>query len=95
MQFIVIGRDGKDPSKRQAQRPAHLEGAKKLKEDGNLLFATALIENGQMKGSVMIMEFSSREAFEAWRTTEPYVVGGVWENVEISECAVAPMFAKS
>lgn len=94
MQFIVIGRDGSDPSKRQAQRPAHLEGAKKLKEDGHLLYAAALVENGQMKGSVMVMEFASREALEAWRKTEPYVTGGVWETVEISECAVAPMFAK-
>lgn len=94
MQYIVIGRDGKDPSKRQAQRPAHLEGAKKLKEEGRLLYAAAFMEAGQMKGSMMVMEFLTREELESWKRQEPYITGQVWETVEISECAVAPMFAK-
>ncbi|MFY0601161.1 MAG: hypothetical protein JXR03_15900 [Cyclobacteriaceae bacterium] len=93
MNYLVIGRDGKDASeRRQAQRQAHLDGATKLKEEGKLLYAVAIIEEGKMVGSVMVFDFNSPEEFETWRKNEPYVTGNVWETVEISECAVPPGF---
>lgn len=94
MQYLVIGRDGNDPAKRQAQRAAHLEGAKELKEKGKLLYAAAILEDGQMKGSMMVFDFASEHELAEWKQSEPYITGGVWETVEVTACAVAPLFAK-
>ena len=94
MNYVVIGRDheSKGPERRQEHRAAHLEGAKKLKEEGKLLYAVALVEGGQMKGSVMVFDFPTKEEFMDWKAHEPYITGGVWDSVEVSECAVAPIF---
>ncbi|RED99751.1 YciI family protein [Marinoscillum furvescens] len=94
MQYLVIGRDHatEGPQRRKEQRAAHLEGAKKLKEEGKLLYAVAMIEEGQMKGSVMVMDFDTPAELEAWKAEEPYITGGVWDQIEITECAVAPIF---
>lgn len=94
MNYIVIGRDHADGfERRQEQRAAHLDGARKLKEEGKLLYAVALIEDGKMKGSVMIFNFPSKAEFDEWKKNEPYITGNVWDRVEVSECAVPPLFS--
>lgn len=94
MQYLVIGRDFKDGAeRRQQQRTAHLEGAKKMKEEGNLLYAVAIIEEGKMVGSVMVFNFETEAEFNGWKKNEPYVTGKVWETVEVSRCAVPPLFS--
>lgn len=94
MHYLVIGRDYADGlEKRQQQRAAHLQGAKKLKEEGKLLYAVAIIEKGQMKGSVMVMNFATQAEFDGWKASEPYITGDVWEKVEVTECAIPPLFA--
>jgi hypothetical protein len=93
MQYLIIGRDHPNGFEtRQKHRTAHLEGAKKLKEEGKLLYAVAMIENGKMVGSVMIMDFASLDELEEWKGTEPYITGGVWKDIEITECAIPPLF---
>jgi uncharacterized protein YciI len=58
-----------------------------------LLFAAALLdEDGQMVGSVLMMDFTSREALDRWLSVEPYVTGKVWEKIEIKPCQIPPMF---
>ena len=95
MHSLVIGRDGKDAApRRQEQRPAHLEGVTKMKEEGKILYAVAMIEQGKMVGSVMVMNFASEAELEAWKSSEPYIAGNVWESVEITECAIPPLFIK-
>lgn len=94
MQFIVTGYDGNDEKaldRRLAAREQHLKLATEMFEKGNLLYATALLnEEGKMIGSTMICEFSSREDLDKWLEKEPYVLGKVWENIEIKNCQVAP-----
>ncbi len=96
MQFIVSGYDGKDAGamgRRMAVREAHLQLAKYMKEEGKLLFAAALLdEDGQMVGSVLMMDFTSREALDRWLSVEPYVTGKVWEKIEVKSCQIPPMF---
>ena len=36
-----------------------------------------------MVGSVLIVEFESRADVDAWIANDPYVTGGVWEQVEV------------
>lgn len=97
MQFVVTGHDGADAGalqRRLAAREAHLSGADVLKRDGKLLYAAALLgDAGKMVGSVMICDFPSRKELDAWLEAEPYVVGKVWERVEVRPCKVGPSFA--
>lgn len=93
MHYLVIGRDGKDAAqRRQDNRPAHLEGVKQMKADGKILYAVAMIDQGKMVGSVMVMSFSTVEELEEWKANEPYITGNVWEQIEITECAIPPLF---
>ena len=54
------------------------------KVNGRILCAGGLLdEEGHMKGSVLIMEFGSREDLDQYLNTEPYIIENVWEKVEI------------
>lgn len=97
MQFLVLGYDGKDEQaaeRRAAARPEHLALAEKMKGEGKLLYAAAILDDGgAMSGSMMVCEFESRKQVDEWFEHEPYVVGKVWHNIEVSDCKVAPIFA--
>ena len=82
MQFIVTGYDGNDDKaleRRMNAREAHLN---------------MVDESGNMKGSMMVVEFASREQLDAWLKVEPYIINNVWQRVEIVECKVAAAFVK-
>jgi uncharacterized protein YciI len=84
---IVIARDGTDPEakdRRAAVRPIHLERIAPLVEAGNILVGGAILDDqGDMVGSVLLTDFESRGAFDAWIDTDPYVTGGVWVDIEV------------
>ncbi len=96
MTYVIIARDGSDSdalARRLAARDAHLSRGEKMKKEGKALFAAALLEGGEnMNGSVYVVDFSSREELNKWLEKEPYVVGKVWENIEIIPCKVPPAF---
>jgi hypothetical protein len=93
MNYLVIARDQKDAFERRlAQRDAHLAGATQLKEEGKLIYAVAMIEEGKMVGSVMVFHFHTEQEFNDWKANEPYITGDVWGEIEITECAVPPLF---
>lgn len=96
MQFVVTGYDGDDEKaleRRLHKREEHLKGAEKMKAQGNLLFATALLDDSEkMVGSILVVDFVSREKVDEWLKTEPYVTGQVWMKTEVRPCRVAPMF---
>lgn len=83
MQFIIKAYDGADVlDKRLAVRARHLEGMKALGKQ--VICAGGLLdEEGKMKGSALVMEFSDRAAMDAYLKDEPYVTEGVWENIEV------------
>ncbi len=93
MTYLVIGKDHSDAAdRRQQNREAHLAGGKKLRDEGKLLYAVAMMKNDQMVGSVMVMNFDSETELEEWKALEPYITGNVWGSVEITEAAVPPLF---
>jgi len=87
VQFIVTARDGGDaeaPARRAAARPAHLERAQRLKAEGHMLVGGAILDEvGGMIGSVMLVDFPSRDALDAWLASDPYTTGDVWRAVEV------------
>lgn len=92
-QYVIIARDGDDAEaleRRLQARPGHLAGAAGLKEKGNFVVGGAILnEEGQMCGSVMIVQFDSEEDFRHWYDNEPYILQGVWKDIEVKPFRVA------
>jgi uncharacterized protein len=96
MQWLIIARDGQDPQapgRRQAARPAHLENAARLQAQGHLLVGGALTDDhGNMIGSAAIAQFATRAELDRWLATDPYVTGGVWQDIQVLPYRVAPHY---
>lgn len=86
-QWLVIAKDGSDPEapgRRQAARPAHLEGIAPMVERGEIIAGGALLDDeGRMVGSAVMCEFPDRAGLDAWLARDPYVTGGVWQEIEV------------
>lgn len=96
MQFIITAHDYADGlSRRQAARESHLAALKKLKAEGRILYAAAMVnEAGDMVGSTMICDFSDRAALDAYLAAEPYVTQKVWDKITVTACRVPPIFTE-
>lgn len=96
MQFIIIAHDYKDGLERRLRvREKHVQLGDKLVLAGKALYGVALLDKkGDMRGSVYVMEFPSREELDAWLQEEPYVKEKVWEKIEVIPCKVGPSFTK-
>jgi len=96
MQWLIIARDGTDadaPARRRAARTAHLENAARLQANGHLLVGGALTdEAGDMIGSAAVAQFATRAELDRWLKTDPYVTGGVWQDIEVLPYRVAPHY---
>lgn len=86
-QYIIYARDGKDEQaldRRMEARPFHFQKASALKAQGHFITGGAMLnEQGQMCGSMMLVQFESREQLQQWLDTEPYITAGVWQQVEV------------
>ncbi|RXJ99685.1 hypothetical protein CRU98_06565 [Arcobacter sp. CECT 8986] len=83
MQYLVIAYDNENAlDKRLEVRDAHVEGAKKLMNEGKIINAGALIEEDQMVGSTLFVDFENDDELNEWLENEPYVVNGVWNMEE-------------
>jgi len=83
MQFMIKAYDGEGMlAKRMEVRPRHLEGMNRLGR--HIVCAGGLLDaEGKMKGSVLILDFPDRAAFDAYLENEPYVTEHVWDKVEV------------
>ena len=83
MQFLVKAYDGEGMlDKRMEVRPRHLEGMKALGKQ--IICAGGLLDDsGKMKGSVLIVDFSDRNALNDYLEHETYVIEGVWQKIEV------------
>lgn len=92
-QYLVTGYDYTDAEalqRRMNVRPHHLDGAKALKQSGNYVLGGALLnDQGNMIGSVMILQFETEEGLEAWEKSEPYIIQKIWESVDVKPFKVA------
>lgn len=85
--FVIIGHDvAHSGTQRQLTRAEHLARLHRLDSEQRLLIAGPTpIAHGQseMSGSVVIAEFESLTAAQAWADDEPYLRDGVYSHVEI------------
>ncbi|MDW4574443.1 YciI family protein [Microbacterium sp. M3] len=87
LEYLVTAFDGTDEGaldRRLAVRDAHLAGAQRLAERGELLSGGAILDDeGRMIGSSMHVVFADQAAFDAWYAAEPYITGDVWRDITV------------
>jgi uncharacterized protein YciI len=83
MQYLIIAYDNDNAlDKRLEVRDAHVAGAKKLMAEGKIIDAGALIEEDQMVGSTLFVDFETEDELNDWIDNEPYVTNKVWNMDE-------------
>lgn len=92
--FAMIARDRPDGlDARKQHRPAHLEHMARLDAEGRLRYGGPLLtEQGEMGGSLVILEAESLEAAKNAYSEDPYVVHGVFESYDVIE--TKPIFPR-
>lgn len=91
MLYVIIGEDRPGTlDQRMLARPAHVERLQALQADGRLILAgpCPAIDSPDpgpagFSGSVIVAEFASLAAAQAWADADPYVAAGVYEKVTI------------
>lgn len=91
MLYVITGKDGPHGFEiRRRVRPAHLERARALVDEGRMMIAgpCPAIDSPDpgpagFTGSVIIAEFPSLDEAKAWAAADPYVTEGVFESYEV------------
>jgi uncharacterized protein len=87
MQFLVTLYDGTDteaPSRRQAARPAHLDGLTGNVAAGKLVFGGPIFDDTQRTiGSFLLADCADRAELDALIANDPHTRANVWQRVEV------------
>lgn len=91
MLYAIIASDvANSLEKRLAARPAHIERLQQLKAQGRVVLAGPhpVIDSndpGQagFSGSLIVAEFDSLSAAQAWADADPYIAAGVYDQVVV------------
>ncbi|MEN5141472.1 YciI family protein [Pseudomonas juntendi] len=91
MLYAIIASDvANSLDKRLAARPAHIERLQQLKAEGRVVLAgphPAIDSNDPgeagFSGSLIVAEFDSLAAAQAWADTDPYIAAGVYDKVVV------------
>lgn len=91
MLYVITGQDRPDSlAARLAARPAHLARLKALQDEGRMLVAgpCPAIDSPDpgpagFSGSLIVAEFASLDAAQAWADADPYVAAGVYASVVV------------
>lgn len=91
MLYAIVGEDQEDSlAARLAARPAHLERLQALQNAGRLILAGPYpaIDSADpgpagFTGSLIVAEFASLDAAQAWADADPYVAAGVYARVTV------------
>lgn len=93
MQYLVIAYDSTEPGaqeRRLAVRQEHLAAAAKTVAAGQMLIGGAILDDAQqMIGSMTVVSFETRQAFDHWLQNVPYMKAGIWKQVEVHPYLVA------
>ncbi len=91
MLYAIIAQDiEKSLEKRRSVRPEHLARLEQLKHEGRLLLAGPhpAIDSEDpgdagFTGSLIVAEFESLSAAQAWADADPYVTAGIFAQVTV------------
>jgi uncharacterized protein YciI len=92
---VIVALDGTDEgavARRAAVREAHLARVLPAAADGTLAMGGAILdEAGMMHGSIAVTRHPTDEAARAWLAEDPYMTGGVWQEVTLHGTRFAPL----
>lgn len=95
MHYVVTATDYTDSealNRRIAHREAHLASLKIMTAEGSFLSGGAILDaEGKMVGSSAHVAFDSRAGLDNWLKHDPYVVGKVWDQIDIRELRLFPV----
>ena len=84
---MVLAWDHKGPvgvERRDAARAAHSESIRALWEEGHVVLGAGIRDDeGAITGSLVIVEYPSRDDVDRYLESEPFVSQSVWERVEV------------
>jgi hypothetical protein len=91
MLYAIISQDVEDSLEKRLQaRPAHLERLNTMQNEGRLILAGPhpAIDSEDpgpagFTGSLVVAEFSSLDAAQAWADADPYIAAGVYAQVTV------------
>ncbi|MBW8306823.1 MAG: YciI family protein [Thiobacillus sp.] len=91
MLYAIVGQDVSDSlNLRLAARPAHLDRLHALQQAGRLLLAGPFPNidgndpgSAGFSGSLIVAEFDTLAAAQAWADADPYVTAGVYADVSV------------
>ena len=91
MLYAIIATDvANSLEKRLAARPEHLERLQRIKAEGRVVLAGPLpaVDSNDpgaagFTGSLIVAEFDSLAAAQAWAEADPYFAAGVYANVVV------------
>ncbi|UFH53075.1 YciI family protein [Spirosoma sp. KNUC1025] len=87
MRYVIHAYDYKDADaldRRMRARPDHFDYVRLLKQKGQFILGGALLSpDGKMIGSMLLLEMESQEHLQHYLQTDPYIVQGVWEKVDV------------
>lgn len=92
-QFLILADDYKDPdalSRRLSVRETHLQRMREERINGNFIIGGAkLNDQGNMHGSMLVVQLENEDAVKKWVEEDPYVTGKVWEKIEVFPFRIA------
>lgn len=91
MLYVIVGEDRPNSlTDRLEARPAHVERLKALQDEGRMILAgpCPAIDSPDpgpagFSGSLIVAEFASLPAAQAWADADPYVAAGVYAKVTV------------
>ncbi|MGQ0658096.1 MAG: YciI family protein [Chromatiales bacterium] len=91
MFYVIIGEDNENSLEKRVQvRLRHLDRLNQLKDQGRMLLAGPFpaIDSPDpgpagFTGSMIVAEFESLAAAEAWANADPYLESGVYKRVTV------------
>jgi uncharacterized protein len=86
-QFLITLYDGTDAEaglRRQAARPAHLDGLTGNVAAGKLVFGGPILDDAQKPiGSFLLADCADRAELDAMIANDPYTKAKVWQRVDV------------
>jgi hypothetical protein len=89
--FDTPGEDGL--ARRDGARPSHGASIRQLWEDGRVVLGAGILDDaGVIRGSLVVVDYPSRQDVDAYLATEPFVTEGVWERIEVHQLFVPDFY---
>jgi len=92
-QFLILAEDYTDKdalNRRMAIRETHLQRMREEKKEGRFIIGGAKFnDDGNMYGSMLIVNLDNEEAVKEWVNIDPYFTAKVWKHIHINPFKIA------